>query len=321
MELLAAAGADDGLSPLARAASKGDLKRVHQLIAGGADANQSGPERKTALHLACSGGHDAVVRALLDNKADVDLLTERGETALHLATTKNVAQALITAGAKVDPHRSSAPSTGSPPSSPLFVAATNGRVEVARVLIDKGAVIPKGLIIWVTFRGHLDVLQLLLDRGVDPNQELYGLEPLHVAASNSLADMSCPDDVTPETRLEMAKALIEAKADVNACVQRGNFGDFTPLHGAAKLGEVRMIRLLLEHKAYINAVGVGQYYAGVTPLHLAVKGGHLQAAGALIKAGADANARTGRTTIDPSKTPLELAPNEALRALLREASR
>jgi ankyrin repeat protein len=114
----------------------------------------------------------------------------------------------------------------------------------------------------------------------------------------------------------MARALIEAKADVNA---HGFVGGFTALHGAARLGEAEMIRLLLEHKADVNAVGSSQRFAGVTPLHWAVKGGHLEAAAALIKAGADVNARTGKTAIDPSKTPIELAPNEALRALLREA--
>jgi ankyrin repeat protein len=298
------------------------------LIAGGADVNKRGPERKTALHLACSNGHDAVVRTLLDAKADVGLRTERGETPLHLAATASVARALIAGGAEIDPRAPTFDHThghsNQPwPGSPLSVAAANGRVDVARLLIDKGAVIPEDLIIGVTFQGHVAVLRLLLEKGVDPNRELsHDLRPLHVAASNSIADVSGPDHVTPEIRLQMAKALIEAKADVNARIQQGSFGDFTALHGAAAIGDVQMIRLLLEHKADVNAAGTGEYYAGYTPLHIAVKSCHFQAAVALIKAGADVHARTGKKAIDPSKTPLELAPNEDVRALLlREAEK
>jgi ankyrin repeat protein len=42
----------------------------------------------TALHWAAEEGHEAVVRLLLEHKADVDAKNEDGETALLMATKK-----------------------------------------------------------------------------------------------------------------------------------------------------------------------------------------------------------------------------------------
>jgi len=64
----------------------------------------------------------------------------------------------------------------------------------------------------------------------------------------------------------------------------------TPLHIAAKRGEMDLARLLIEHGADVNARIEQQDKAGITPLHVAVEAGHKDLARFLIAKGADVNA-------------------------------
>jgi len=313
--LLKAAGADDGQTPLGRAAVKGDVKQVQALLASGAAVDELGSEKKTALHLACEHDQWDVVQVLIAAKADVNRRAIQELTPLHLVRSKRIAQALLDAGAEVQPKPESMLGT------PLFVAATEGRAEIVELLVDQGKCpIPKDLVVWVTFYGRDDVLQSLLNRGASANGRLssVGLSPLIVATSAALADVGCPEHVTPEVRLKMAKQLLKSGARVNDRFTSGYFDKFTALHAAASQGEVEMIKLLLEHKGDVRAAGAGEYFAGVTPLHLAARGGHLDAVKTLLAAGADVNAVTGNTKLDGSRTPLDFAKSAAVSDLLIE---
>ena len=57
---------------LHRAAQKGNLKRIQQLIENGTDINQTGDRSETALHLAVQDNQAETVQFLLDNKATDD---------------------------------------------------------------------------------------------------------------------------------------------------------------------------------------------------------------------------------------------------------
>lgn len=62
-------------------------------------------EVDTALHLAAAEGHDAIVRALLEARAEVEHEDEEGCTALHIAARyggMEVARALLEAEADVN---------------------------------------------------------------------------------------------------------------------------------------------------------------------------------------------------------------------------
>ncbi|HYO84151.1 MAG TPA: ankyrin repeat domain-containing protein [Bryobacteraceae bacterium] len=92
----------------------------------------------------------------------------------------------------------------------------------------------------VTTAGSLAAVKFLLGRKFDPNHHLKHLAgelpctatPLHLAAEAG--------------HLEIARALIDAGADVNA---RSGETSQTPLHFAARAGQVEMAKLLLVHGA------------------------------------------------------------------------
>jgi cytohesin len=324
VKLLEEAGADEGLTPLHKAAKAGDVESVRKLIASGAKLGELGPSRMTALHLASRAGADQVCVELLKAGADPKARAEQEMTPLHLAANSKAAAALLDGGALIDPDPEPKRLGEAGIPSPLFVAATEGRQNVAILLMERKARLPEGLVCWITFFGRSSVLKIVLDRGVDPNQPLHSkwsrdFLPIHVAAAGGLGDTACPKDVTPKIRLEMARLLIKAGAKVGAGAQSGYFFDYTPLHGAALRGEPDIIRLLVEAKAPVNAVGSGGLFDGVTPLHCAAKAGHAEAVSALLKAGADPKAKTGPNAHDPNKTPIDLAKTDEVRNLLQDA--
>jgi ankyrin repeat protein len=106
---------------------------------------------------------------------------------------------------------------------------------------------PLGL---AAFFGREDSVRLLLARGANPN--LAARNALKVAAIHA---------ATASGSLPIARALIEAGADVNAAQQAG----FTPLHAAAMEGRLELAKLLLEHGADRNAKAED----GRTPLAMA----------------------------------------------------
>jgi hypothetical protein len=103
--------------------------------------------------------------------------------------------------------------------------------------------------------GDIKKVELLLKGQPDlvaSKDEPYGQTALHIAAFND--------------RLDVAKALLADKADVNAKAKNGS----TPLHLAAAKGSKDMVELLLANKADVNAVDND----GWTPMHSATTWGH-----------------------------------------------
>ena len=137
------------------------------------------------------------------------------------------------------------------------VAALAGRhFEVAQVLHrNKSSVEPKGIsentpLHSAAFYGDLEMVQVLLDYGVDVNaQNGNGDTPLDYASSNGHRNDA-----------GVARLLIAHGADPNT----RNMGGFTPLHEASNCGRVEIVRLLIEHGA-----NVVKDYWGRTPMHVA----------------------------------------------------
>lgn len=93
--------ADDGWTPLTRAATRGDAGWVKALLDGGADPDARGPGGWTALHYAAARGSREVVETLLAAGAAVNSKDDSGSTPLSLAKKSGVSDLLRRHGGKV----------------------------------------------------------------------------------------------------------------------------------------------------------------------------------------------------------------------------
>jgi ankyrin repeat protein len=175
------------------AAKVGDLERLRAQLAAGIDVDIT-DGGFTALHVAATSGRVDAVRLLLQAGADPKLKDALdGECSIHHAVSWphaspgeraiRVIELLLEAGVKVDQkarwHR-----------TPLHVAASVGRADVAAFLVSRGAKRDATdnhaatALHRAAERGHLDVVKLLVENGwsvnaVDDQQQ----NVLHYAVS------------------------------------------------------------------------------------------------------------------------------------------
>jgi len=115
----------------------GLIDEVQQLLAGGADPEESGPDGRTALHEAAARGHKHVTRMLLEHGADVSAKAVDGSTPLldtALTGREAPARLLLEYGADISVKNPAG-------QTPLHVAALQGREAVVRLLLKLGAVL------------------------------------------------------------------------------------------------------------------------------------------------------------------------------------
>jgi hypothetical protein len=175
----------------------------------------------------------------------------------------------------------------------LLDAINRGDTTVVRELLDKGAESGAMSILdrpssflaaalpMAARQGHLELVQLLMDRGVDGRGQA-----LIQAAAND--------------RVDVMKLLLTR--GVEADTQEASTGrppGYTPLMGAAMNGHLESMQLLLDYGAAINKRGPD----GVTALALAASSGRRKVVEFLLDRGADLNARDfeGKTPLGRAK--------------------
>jgi uncharacterized protein len=210
-DLLIRAGAsvnaanDLGATPLWTASVNGSAAMVRRLLAAGADANAKLLLGETALMAAARSGNPDVVQQLIARGANVNARAARGQTALMWAVAQRhpeVVKVLLASGADVharsdtwsqmmavSPHghpdyNRLIPHGGN---TPLMFAARAGDLASAKLLLAAGANVNDedawgvSVLVLAAYSGFRDVVQLLLDKGADPNSSKAGFTALHEA--------------------------------------------------------------------------------------------------------------------------------------------
>ncbi|KAI5080809.1 hypothetical protein GOP47_0003992 [Adiantum capillus-veneris] len=89
---------------------------------------------------------------------------------------------------------------------------------------------------------------------------------------------------------------------------------WTPLHVAAKKGDINEVRRLLDDGGDVNEMSFGRKDSGVTALHLAAAGGHIDVMDELLERGGNIDART---RVGCGWTPLHHAAKERNKKAIR----
>lgn len=212
---------------LTKAARKGDLKQVQYLLDKGADVCARDKFGDTAFLRAVYGNHLETVNLLLDNGADINATGWYGKTAIWLTASwgrRRIAELLKQRGAILT----------------LEVAAMLGDTERVRGFLEKGIDgqdVGTGLG-WASRHGHLQIIKLLLAKGVDVN-------------AKSQYERTALSEASGSGHLEIVKLLLAKGADVNAKDDSGR----TALIFAAAEWNVEIVQALLDKGPDINVVG------------------------------------------------------------------
>uniref|UniRef100_A0A8C2T4I8 Ankyrin 2 n=1 Tax=Coturnix japonica TaxID=93934 RepID=A0A8C2T4I8_COTJA len=278
---------EDGFTPLAVALQQGHNQAVAILL----ENDTKGKVRLPALHIAARKDDTKSAALLLQNDHNADVqskmmvnrTTESGFTPLHIAAhygNVNVATLLLNRGAAVD-------FTARNGITPLHVASKRGNTNMVKLLLDRGGQIDAktrdGLtpLHCAARSGHDQVVELLLERGAPLlARTKNGLSPLHMAAQGD--------------HVECVKHLLQHKAPVDDVT----LDYLTALHVAAHCGHYRVAKLLVDKRANPNARALN----GFTPLHIACKKNRIKVMELLVKYGASIQAIT-----ESGLTPIHVA--------------
>ncbi len=215
-----------GLSPLLLCAESGNFDLVQVLVQAGADVNIK-PQGKlaeedflagqTPLYGAAKRGHIAICEYLIQNGADVNAVAMTGITPLYRATEEGhyeVVELLIRHGADVNrsPKGQVARDLQIENQTPLLVACLNNYEDIARNLIESGAIV-----------------NLTSERGLSPF--------LAVCQNNNVG---------------LARLLIRHGARYDAETKNEYDGKINGLILAAESGSFDIVRLLVEAGLDVN---------------------------------------------------------------------
>ncbi len=193
------------------------------------------PAPRKPLHLATYYSLADIVELLIEHGADATFLNPLGERPMDLVDayeprpigdeqSLRTREALIRAGAIYDIH----------------TAVRTGDVNLVRPLLDADPSLvhtpqPWNPLFTAARAGRLEVAKLLLERGANVNgSNDKGNTPLWFA---------CQSSAPAADRIEIAKLLLNAGADVNRRCEDGT----TAMHFAAWRGPAAMVKLLLDH--------------------------------------------------------------------------
>jgi ankyrin repeat protein len=275
-----------GRTPLLWAAITGHMGVVKLLLGQDVDVDLMDSEfGQTPLSWAAQNGHEAVIQLLLDKDADVESKDRSGRTPLSWAAW-NGHEAVVKLLIKKDVRVNSKDRNDR---TPLLWAAIKGHDAVVKLLLEQGVAVDskdteysRTPLSWAARNGHEAVVKLLLENYADVNsKDKYNRTALSWAAIQG-------HDV-------VAKLLLEKSVDVDW--KDGEFG-LTPLLWAARNGHEALVKLLLGRGVDVDS----KDRDGQTPLSWAARNGYESVVQLLVEKGATLDSED-----NSSRTPLSWA--------------
>ncbi|KAK7495784.1 hypothetical protein BaRGS_00013004, partial [Batillaria attramentaria] len=237
-----------------------------------------------SLYRACLNGETEIVDQLLQgNNDDINRTNENGFACIHAAIYNNhtrTARVLIMHGADVNVKGSGI--------TPLYLAAVYGQIEIAKLLIRRGADVNQNL-----EEGRVTPLHVVSESG---RTEFAIL----LIASNADVNAKTKDGFTPlfyailHDHLDIVRLLLQNGADVNTRIKHWT----SPLFLACTRGRTGIVERLLLKGADINITD----RLARTPLHVACENKHTETARLLVSRGAKLHAKDAK-----GFTPLDYA--------------
>jgi ankyrin repeat protein len=316
----------DDRTPLIFASEQGNLEIAKILLKAGADINAiDNKNEETALITAVKNQHMDIIELLLDSGANINLSSKNILLFPIKMRNYDMLNLLLEKGA--DPNNEGYGESGYRPTplmeacehslidmiqlllikhadinkripgytSPLGFICKSGDIEIANLLIQNGALLTPDHLSLATANGHLELISLFLDSGIDVNSiNASGYTPLMYACGRGRLEtvqllLSKGADVNligegldsplkksvKSNNLELVHLLIEKGADVNRIVNKR-----TALTDACNVGNIDIVRLLLDNNADVNYT-----YYFYTPFTIACEEGHADIVNLLINKG------------------------------------
>jgi ankyrin repeat protein len=210
---------------------EGQKLAVEVLLAAGAPISERDMELNTPLHYAVERDHKEIVELLIEHGAEI--------TNFHLAVyVGSIDKVKVFLGQGIDIN-----AKGYRGKTAIDIAMSNGHIDIASLLIDKGAKAsfltkmrvnmarqerrPVDLsLLTAAQNGEQQKVKVLLDQGADINaKDDQGMTPLHLAAQ--------------EGHKEVVEFLLSKDADITA----QNIKGYTPLYSAIWSNDPNMVGL------------------------------------------------------------------------------
>jgi len=252
------AGADpfvvdlEGVTALISAASQGHAEATKIFLEKGVDINAVANSGGTALMYAAGGGYNETTKVLIDAKADINIVVK--------ATTEykeQVLQSLLEGKEGVEPHKDGV--------TALIVAAQEGHIGTAKLLIDAGADITakdedgSTALLMAVKGNHAAAAKFLIENGANPNDIFIDEKG---KAHNLLMDAIIVNNT------EFATLLIEKGANTSYVDDEG----VTIITQAAYQGQLAIVQKLLATTDSKDVAKTNN--EGINPLIAAASEGH-----------------------------------------------
>ena len=234
---------DDLRTPLHLAALYGEVKVASVLVEYNANIDSLDNEGKTPFHLLLEGnGRDdddilELARLLLEHGANPNARKKTMYTPLHSAALHGrleIAQVLLDHGADPNAETERCDTALNLVSRGEYDSQENG-ASIARLLLKHGVDVhlknknEDTALLWAAYKGRLEIIQLLLDHGANPNEEnIHSVTPLHLVAHGKYNSQ--------EHSVGIARLLLEHGVNPNSWEKT----KYTPLHTAALHGRLEI---------------------------------------------------------------------------------